>query len=148
MDNAHLATLYDTLRSITQYMDIHSRTLQKQVGVTSPQLAILTALANESRLPISEISRRIHLSAATISTTTDRLAKNGFIKRERSLEDRRKVFLHLTPQRREVLSSGSSPLPKSFITSFDNDLPDWEKSMILSALLRLTHLMRGKGDRG
>ena len=77
MDNAHLATLYDTLRSISQHMDIHSRSLQKQVGVTAPQLSILMALAAESPLPVSEISKRVHLSAATISTTTDRLVRNG-----------------------------------------------------------------------
>lgn len=147
MDSAHLATLYDTLRSISQHMDIHSRSLQKQVGVTAPQLSILMALAHESPLPVSEISKRVHLSAATISTTTDRLVKGGLIERQRSLEDRRKVYLHLTAKGREVLASGSSPLPANFITNFDNDLPDWEKSMILCALLKLTQLMRANGRR-
>ena len=147
MDSTHLATLYDTLRSISQYMDIHSRSLQKQVGVTAPQLSILMALAAESPLPVSEISKRVHLSAATISTTTDRLVANGLIERQRSLEDRRKVYLHLTPQGRAVLASGSSPLPHHFIANFDNELPDWEKSMILSALLKLSHLMRENGGR-
>lgn len=147
MDHAHLATLCDTLRSISQYMDIHSRSLHKQAGVTAPQLAIIMALASESPLPVSEISKRVHLSAATISTTTDRLVKNGLIERQRSLEDRRKVYLHLTPKGRDVLASGSSPLPQHFIANFDNDLPDWEKSMILCALLKLTHLMRENGGR-
>ena len=56
MDSEHLATLYDTLRSIAQHMDIHSRFLQKQVGVTAPQLSILMALAHESpqRLPLPD----------------------------------------------------------------------------------------------
>jgi DNA-binding MarR family transcriptional regulator len=147
MDSEHLATLYDTLRSIAQHMDIHSRFLQKQVGVTAPQLSILMALAHESPLPVSTISKRVHLSAATISTTTDRLVQNGLIERQRSLEDRRKVFLHLTPKGQEVLASGSSPLPQHFIANFDNELPDWEKSMILCALLKLTHLMGAKSGR-
>jgi DNA-binding MarR family transcriptional regulator len=147
MDNAHLATLYDTLRSISQYMDIHSRSLHKQVGVTAPQLSILMALAAESPLPVLEISKRVHLSAATISTTTDRLVKNGLIERQKSLDDRRKVYLRLTAKGQDVLASGSSPLPSNFIANFDHDLPDWEKSMILCALLKLTHLMRANGGR-
>jgi DNA-binding MarR family transcriptional regulator len=128
-------------------MDIHSRFLQRQIGVTAPQLSILMALANESSLPVSEISKRVHLSAATISTTTDRLVKNGLVARQRSTGDRRKVFLDLTAKGQDVLASGSSPLPQNFVTNFDKDLPDWEKSMILCALMKLTHLMRDNGKR-
>jgi hypothetical protein len=53
----------------------------------------------------------------------------------------------LTPKGQAVLASGSSPLPQHFIANFDNELPDWEKSMILCALLKLTHLMRANGSR-
>lgn len=76
-----------------------------------------------------------------------RLVKNGLIERQRSMDDRRRVYLRLTAKGQEVLASGSSPLPPNFIANFDNDLPDWEKNMILCALLKLTHLMRANGGR-
>lgn len=147
MDQAHLAILFDSLRSITHQMDIHSRQLHKLLGVTAPQLSILLALAEESPLPVSRLSRKIHLSAATISVTTAKLAENGLIARQRSNGDRRQVLLELTDKGRGVLNSGSSPLPDNLIRNFNNGLPDWEKNMILCALQKLTVLMQANGNK-
>jgi DNA-binding MarR family transcriptional regulator len=138
----HLSLLYDSLRSITHFMDIHSRSLQKQIGVTAPQLSILIALSDQSPLPISEISKQIHLSVATISGTVIRLEKKGLIDRKPCLDDRRKTLLYLTQRGQNVIEYGFTPLPNNLITNFSNSIPEWEKNMILSAVLKLNHLMQ------
>ena len=146
MDTMHLAVLWDSLRSIIQSMDIHSRQLLRQAGVTNPQLSILLALAQESPLPPSKLSQKIHLSTATISSMTAKLVAGGLIAREQGQGDRRQVLLHLTDKGKSILAAGHYPLPHSLIEHFNNGMPDWEKSMILCALLKLTQLIVDNGD--
>lgn len=146
MNSTHLNALYDLLRSLTQYMDIHSRSLHKESGVTGPQLSILTALSHQSPLNVSALAKRVHLSIGTISGTINRLEKNGLIVRTPHGRDRRKVFFQLTPKGQSILENGSSPLPLNFIRNFENGVPEWEKYMILSSLQRLISLMEGNRD--
>lgn len=147
MNSPHLDSLYTSLRSITQYMDIQSRSLHKAAGITSTQLAILDQLALESPLPVSELSKRVHLSPATISGTVERLEKKGLIERSQSAEDRRRVDLRLTSRGEVILASAPSPLPPDFVRYYENGMPEWEKLMILSSLMRLADLMRNGNDR-
>jgi DNA-binding MarR family transcriptional regulator len=67
LDQTQFAILYDSLRSITHCLDIHSRLLHRQIGVTVPQFSILLALSHESPLSVSNLSQKIHLSSSTIS---------------------------------------------------------------------------------
>ena len=142
MARPDLTELSDALRSIIQRMDIHSRHLQKKIGVTAPQLSVLLALADASPLTASQISRKIHLSAATLSGTTARLETRGLITRGQNADDRRQVLFHLTDKGKAVLASDLSPLPEALVDHFNNGLPDWEKSMIICALQKLACLMQ------
>lgn len=142
MDQAQFAILYDSLISINHYLDIHSRLLHKQIGVTVPQFSILLALSHESPLSVSNLSQKIHLSSSTISVMTPRLVANGLISRETALGDRRQVLLHLTDKGSKLLKAGYSPLPPGLIANFTNGMPDWERHMILSALQKLAQIMR------
>jgi len=142
-----LAQVYDSLRSITQLMDIHSRSLQKKAGVTAPQLSILNALADASSLNVSQLSKKVHLSIGTISGTINRLEINGLIQRMPATDDKRKVFFRLTPKAITILENGFSLLPSAFIMNFTGSLPEWEKQMILSSLQRLIHLMRDRAQQ-
>jgi DNA-binding MarR family transcriptional regulator len=145
MNEIHLSELCDSLRSISHSMEIHSRRLHKQAGVTAPQLSILLALAQESPSPLSKLSQKVHLSAATTSVTTAKLVANGLIAREQGAGDRRQVLLYLTDKGKNVLAVGHSPLPDSLIAHFNNGMPDWEKHMLLSALQKLAQMMQGRG---
>lgn len=137
-----LAQVYDLLRSIMQLMDIHSRSLQKKKAVTAPQLSILSALADESPLNVSQLAKKVHLSIGTISGIIHRLEQNDFIQRIPSMDDKRKVFFRLAPKAATVFDNGSSLLSTVFIRNFVHGLPEWEKYMILSSLQRLNHLMQ------
>jgi DNA-binding MarR family transcriptional regulator len=123
-------------------MDIHSRSLHKQIGITAPQLTILITLADSSPLPISEISKRIHLSVATVSGTLIRLEKYGLVERKNGLGDRRKTLIHITQKAQEIIDSGSFPLPDNFINNFNDKIPEWEKNMLLSSVQRISNLMQ------
>jgi len=60
--------------------------------------------------PISEISRQVSLSQATVTSILDRLEQQGFTRRQRSEKDKRKVNIYLTEKAETVaLQIDSSP---------------------------------------
>jgi DNA-binding MarR family transcriptional regulator len=100
------------------------------------------ALENGRQLPASTVAKKAHLSIATISGTVSRLVENGLIERMQSIEDKRICLLNLTEQGRSILKSVPSPLPENFSNKFENNIPEWEKNMILSSLQKVIYLMQ------
>lgn len=128
------------LRRIIRATDLHSRQLSKVAGLTAPQLLILQLLKQHTELTAGEIAHGVSLSQATVTTILDRLEKRGLIERQRGSTDKRKVFVHLTPAAAEVLANAPKPLQEDFVQAFQA-LPDWEQTMILSALERVAFMM-------
>jgi DNA-binding MarR family transcriptional regulator len=51
---------------------------------------------------ISDIGRELDITPATVTATVDRLEKKGYVRRRRSWEDRRVVFVQLTDMGRKI----------------------------------------------
>lgn len=129
-----------SIRRIIRATDLHSRQLNKQSGLTAPQLLILQLLQQDEDFTTGEVAERVSLSQATVTTIVDRLENRGLVRRERGEADKRKVFLYLTDAGRALLVDAPRPLQESFIKQFQ-DLHDWEQSMILSSLERIAYMM-------
>jgi DNA-binding MarR family transcriptional regulator len=128
------------LRRVIRATDIHSKFLSKTAGLTAPQLLVLQVLDKEGSATIGDIGRTICLGQATVTTIITRLESRGYVRREKSDADRRKVYVELTEPGREILASAPTPLQEKFIRQFVS-LQDWEQSIILSALQRVALMM-------
>lgn len=128
------------LRRIVQAIDQHSNRLGKEFGLTTPQLLVLQAVAVMPQQPIRAISAEVALSQATVTSIVDRLEKRALVERQRSGEDRRKVFLAITAPGREVLARAPKPLQENFITRFDQ-LSQWEQHQLVASLQRVAEMM-------
>ncbi len=129
-----------TLRKISHAVELYSRILFREYGLTSPQLTILTAIFRSGPLAVTDIARRVSLSQATVTNILGRLEQQGFILRARSTQDRRMVYIELTDKTRKILEKNPSPLHTDFLSRFDR-LQDWEKTLLLSSLQRIAKLM-------
>ena len=67
-------------------------------GITAPQGMVLGILNKENRIKITELSSKLGLPNSTVSGIVDRLEKQGMVARERSEEDRRVVYVSISPQ--------------------------------------------------
>ncbi|MDC7223257.1 MAG: MarR family transcriptional regulator [Spirochaetales bacterium] len=132
-----------TLRQIIRAIDLQSKKLTKKYGLTGPQLIILKEIRKAPNRPISEISRQVSLSQATVTAILNRLEQQGFCIRQRSALDKRKVNLLLTEKAEEILKDNPSLLQEEFTDKFDK-LEDWEKHMLLSSLQRLASMMNAE----
>ncbi len=131
------------IRRIIQSIDLHSRYLVKQFGLTGPQLIILQEVSRNNEISISELAKSISLGQATVTGILERLENRGLIIRRRSESDKRKVFIKSTEACEKLLAKAPPPMQEHFIAGFEK-LQDWEQAMILSALQRLVMLMDAK----
>lgn len=128
------------LRKIAQAIELHSKFLYKTVGLTGPQLVILQELSHLSSLSVSELSKSISLSQATVTEILLRLEKKSLISRKKSDVDKRLTLISLTDHGRQLLKEAPSPLQATFVDSFQG-LEEWEQLMILSSIKRVVKMM-------
>jgi DNA-binding MarR family transcriptional regulator len=95
----------------------------------------------ESDLPtVSQVSREVSLSQATVTNILNRLEDHKLIRRQRSSEDKRRVNLEVTAAGRKLLKGAPKPLQEGFVARF-NQLEDWEQYLIVSSLARVASMM-------
>jgi DNA-binding MarR family transcriptional regulator len=132
--------ILSALRRITRAIDLHSKLLVRQTGLTSPQLLVLLSVQRAGRAMPSQIAKDVVLSQATVTTIIDRLEKGGFVARERSTRDRRVVRVTLTDEGTTKLSDMPEMLQAGFLREF-RELKDWEQSQLVASLQRIAEMM-------
>ena len=129
-----------SLRRVIRATDLHSKHLAKTTGLTAPQILLMQTIRDKGQVTIGELANEISLSQATVTSILDRLEKKGFVSRERSQEDKRKVHAYLSESALEILKESPTPLQEHFTRQF-SDLQDWEQTQIISALQRVAQMM-------
>ena len=84
--------------------------LFREYGLTPSQYNVLRILRGEEKpLPILEVADRMLAAVPGITGLIDRLEGMGLLARERSTEDRRVVYVAITPQGLELLARLDEP---------------------------------------
>jgi DNA-binding MarR family transcriptional regulator len=128
------------LRRIMRAVDLHSRRLAEEHGLTGPQLATLQAAARLGEASTGALARAVHLSGPTVTGILDRLARRGLVDRARSGQDRRSVTVRLTRSGEDVLAAAPSLLQDRFREELAR-LEEWEQTLILAMLQRIAAMM-------
>jgi DNA-binding MarR family transcriptional regulator len=129
-----------SLRRIIQAIDLHSRQLVRQHGITTPQLLILKQLEAEGAITVSQLAKKISLKQTTVTDVLNRLEKKELVRRTKDVNDRRRVLVEETDVGKKLLDAAPSPLQETFINEFEH-LDTWKQTMILSSLQLLESLM-------
>ena len=64
------------LRQIIRAIDLHSKRLSKESGLTGPQLILMRSIRELGEVTIRELSNHTNMSQATATTILDRLERN------------------------------------------------------------------------
>ena len=129
-----------SIRRIVRAVDLHSRHLVEEHGITAPQLAVLGEASRLGGSSIGALARGVHLSQPTVSGVLDRLERRGYVRRERSESDRRAVVVTTTEKGEKVLHESPSLLQDRFREELAR-LEGWERHWLLSALERIAAMM-------
>ena len=70
----------------------------RQFGCTPAQFDIIATLGNTAGMTGKELGEKTLITKGTLTGVLDRMEQKGLIQRERGGEDRRQLFVKLTPQ--------------------------------------------------
>jgi len=132
------------LRRITRAVDLRSRMLLQDYGLTAPQLAVLHAISRFQPAKPGKIAREIHLGQPTVTGILRRLEHRGLIQRAPGEHDRRSVDITLTQEGQRVLHEAPSPLQEQFLRKLCA-LEDWERDGVRATLQRIADMMDAGG---
>ena len=83
----------------------------REFGLTSSQYNVLRILRGEGKpLPCLEIAGRMVTRVPAITGLIDRLEAKGLVRRERSADDRRVVFVAISPKGLDKINAMDAPL--------------------------------------
>ncbi|MEV6834119.1 MarR family transcriptional regulator [Streptomyces sp. NPDC051133] len=74
------------------------RVVLKDLGLTYPQYLVLLVLWEQGDLPVKRLGEELRLDSGTLSPLVKRLETAGLVRRERSVEDERSVWVRLTEE--------------------------------------------------
>ena len=128
------------LRKVIRAIDIRSKELSRDVGLTGPQLIVLQQVGKHPGVMVKEIAQNITLSPATVTSILDRMESRGQINRVRSTQDKRKVGVFLTDVGQLLLDKAPLPLQEHFLNRF-NAIEEWEQSQMVATMQRIATMM-------
>jgi len=132
------------LRRIIRSIDMQSKRVSKESGLTTPQVLILQSIQELGEVTTGRISDQVNLSQATVTTILDRLEQHGLIERYRSTIDRRIVHARLTAAGKKALRKSPTLLHERFINTF-LDRDEKGQKRILETLIEVAEMLGG-GD--
>jgi DNA-binding MarR family transcriptional regulator len=104
-----------SLRRIIRAVDLYSRRLVTQTGLSSPQLICLRQLAKSGPMQTNHLADAVNLSPATVCGILNRLEQRGLIIRERQQDDRRRVLVSLSDAGEDTVDNAPPALHDSFL---------------------------------
>jgi len=135
-----VAEIIDNLRRVFQVVNEQSKKVEKETGLTGPQLWAIKTIAQEAPIMVSEIARRMHLHPATVVGILDRLEKQGLVMRIRSTEDRRVVRVELTGQGQSLVKK-SPEVAQGLLVAGLEKLGDSKRKNIAQALDQMAEIL-------
>jgi DNA-binding MarR family transcriptional regulator len=132
--------IVSSLRRIVRAIDLQSRRMVDQCGLTGPQIVVLREASRLSGSSVSALARAASLGQPTVSGILDRLEGQGLVRRDRSTQDRRANVVTVTPKGARILKQAPSLLQDRFRSELSR-LEEWERTQILALLQRLASMM-------
>ena len=130
------------LRKITRSINLENKKIQKQFGISIPQLLVLQYLSEQQdyRASAKDIKTYINLNASTVSGIVSRLENKSLVARLQRADDKRASYVTLTAKGAELLRMSPTTLQKK-ITNRLQKLSDKQIDAINSSIELLTQIM-------
>lgn len=129
-----------SLRRIIRAVDLYSRKLMTQTGLSGPQVICLRQLAVEGPMQTSHLAEAVNLSAATVCGILNRLEQRGLVVRERQLDDRRRVVVSLSEAGQDTVDNAPPALHDSLLFKL-RSLPPEQQLAIHRTLAQIVQMM-------
>ena len=138
--------LVNTFRSI---LKVEERVLQNEKcrNLSISELHLIEKIGKQSALTVTQIAEKLNITLPSVTAAINKLCLKGYVKKERSLEDRRTVWVTLTDAGREVEAIHEKfhkELVMAIAASFDEN----EREDLLNMVKKLDHFFKMTLDKG
>lgn len=87
----------------------HFHEVEKKAGIGGASLWALAEIVESGNLTVSGLAKAMAVHQSTASNLMDKLETSGYVLRTRSTEDRRVVYLEITPKGQAALQKAPPP---------------------------------------
>jgi MarR family transcriptional regulator, 2-MHQ and catechol-resistance regulon repressor len=103
----------DTVRALSAYINLirasdstmaQTTAHLEGLGVTPGQFAVLEALLHLGPMCQHTLGKKLLRSGGNVTLVVDNLERHGWVRRERQVQDRRMIQIHLTPKGRRLIT--------------------------------------------
>ncbi len=105
------------LRVYNQITKIFGRELEA-INLSPSQFYTLVTLSYTKEIPFRVLGEKLGVTVGNLTGLVDRLETKGFLERVRGKEDRRVIYLRLTPSGKEAVKKGIEIYEKVLTSSF------------------------------
>ncbi|MGH1436206.1 MAG: MarR family winged helix-turn-helix transcriptional regulator [Lewinella sp.] len=114
------------LRKIIRSINLESKRIEKQFGVSIPQLMSLQYLSEQEdyKATASQLKAYLKLNASTMSGIVSRLEQKSLVARLRNPQDRRATFITLTAKGAELLKDPPGTLQEKLTARLSKLSPE------------------------
>jgi DNA-binding MarR family transcriptional regulator len=142
----HMQNITKQLRVVFRAVRAHSKTVERQCGLSSAKLWMMWELFATPGLKVSELARALTIHPSTCSNMLDQLENKGLIRRDRSKIDQRAVHLYLTEEGAKVLIKAPRPAQGTLSDALEH-LSDENLMHLEKGLNRLIDAMKIKDEQ-
>lgn len=130
------------IRKIVRSINLESKKIQKEYGVSIPQVLCLNYLENAENFQAShkDITKFLNLNSSTATGIIYRLEKKGYLARLPKGKDKRLTYIALTSKGKDLLDS-IPPLLHDKISDKLENLPKEKRDQITEALDAIIRLL-------
>ena len=132
-------TLNDALVNLFRdVMDLEEKALisQEYQDLTNNDMHVIQAIGTEEPKNMSTIAKELSVTVGTLTIAMNSLVKKGYVVRERGREDRRVVYIYLSPKGRRAYDHHAD-FHKHMIDSITKALSPDEMNSLVKALKSL-----------
>lgn len=104
LDNQLCFALYSASLAMTKLYT----PLLSALNLTYPQYLVLLVLWQQDGLTVTALGERLNLNSGTLTPLLKRMEASGFLVRERSQDDERRVLVSLTPAGKKLKARAAS----------------------------------------
>ena len=137
LDKQLCFAIYETA---SEFNKLYTNILQP-FGLTYPQYLVLLALWEEDGITAKELGAKLKLGTGTLTPMVARMEANGWLQKQRSTEDERKVHIYLQPkayEQKPLITAKTLEAIKACNLTFE----EYEEAM--EVLQRLNAKLKGR----
>lgn len=98
-ESVEVARLFQEVMNLFR---LNMKKIIEETGMSAPQGMVIGLLHKNKKMKVTELSKHLHLSNSTVSGIIDKLEEQEVVIRERSTDDKRVVYVRISPKFEDI----------------------------------------------